>query len=241
MFHESFLFCTHTPGSIEWLSPAPRLHTSRGTTAAMRFLQGALVIVILRQISVPLFLTTLKLTHEKNSRVRLGVLGHFHPQDCFSVIFQTFWQITQRVPPNLSFFFFRFGFLLIRAGSLFSLSMDIDRNEVRRVPFYPSPIFDDVVFDHWSTGGNTRFLRSSLSGEGIVRATISPNKLKASIRDGGRGLVRPTDSGPERHPPNPIIEIHREMMEHWPVEDFALDPDKFMRNLRSAGKVHQGA
>ena len=41
---------------------------------------------------------------------------------------------------------------------------------------------------------------------------------------------------PERRPPTPIIEIHREMMEHWPVEDFALDPDKFARNLRSARK-----
>ena len=41
---------------------------------------------------------------------------------------------------------------------------------------------------------------------------------------------------PERRPRTPIIEIPREVMEHWPVEDFALDPNKFARNLRSARK-----
>ena len=46
---------------------------------------------------------------------------------------------------------------------------------------------------------------------------------------------------PERRPPTPIIEIPREMMEHWPVEDFALDLDKFARTFVQPGKVqHQG-
>ena len=53
----------------------------------------------------------------------------------------------------------------------------------------------------------------------------------------GEALALGTDTAlnmledPERRPPNPIIEIPQEMMEHWPVEDFALDPDKFVRNF----------
>ena len=73
------------------------------------------------------------------------------------------------------------------------------------------------------------------------------------IRDDGRGLVRSTRSrrralllgtdttlnmleDPERRPPTPITEIPREMREHWPAEDFTLDPDNFARNFRSARK-----
>ena len=69
-------FCTDAPGSIEWLDPAPRLHiddcfeirngrlgpcdlllsshqkfADRGTASPLRLLHGALVILVLLQIS----------------------------------------------------------------------------------------------------------------------------------------------------------------------------------------------
>ena len=75
-FPVKFLFCTDTLGSIEWLSPAPRLHigdcfeihslhwgpcdlllsnhqkiAARGTAPLLRLLHGALVIFVLWQIS----------------------------------------------------------------------------------------------------------------------------------------------------------------------------------------------
>ena len=75
-FPEKFLFCTDTPGSIGWPSLAPRLHiddcfeihilhwellwsavikspklSARGTTLPIRLLHGALVILVLWQIS----------------------------------------------------------------------------------------------------------------------------------------------------------------------------------------------
>ena len=72
------------------------------------------------------------LIHEKNSRVRLGVPGHFHPQD-FPV--NSSRQITQRVsqyPVNATC-----TFLEIR---------DNDRYEVHRVAFCPSEIIDELWF-----------------------------------------------------------------------------------------------
>ena len=90
----------------------------------------------------------------------------------------------------------------------------------------------------------SRVLRTSpsLSGEGIVsKATISPVSSGRQALE-GEALAPGTDTtlnmleDPERRPRTPIIEIPLEMMEHWPVEDFALDLDKFARNPRSARK-----
>ena len=75
-FLVKFCFCTDTPGSIEGLDPAPRLHigdcfeirncrlgpcdlllsshqnfAARGTASPLRLLHGALVILVLLQIS----------------------------------------------------------------------------------------------------------------------------------------------------------------------------------------------
>ena len=76
VFLENFLFCADTNGSIEWPSPAPRLHiddgfeihkfhwepwwpavikspkfSARGTAPPLRLLHGSLLILVLWQIS----------------------------------------------------------------------------------------------------------------------------------------------------------------------------------------------
>ena len=78
----------------------------------------------------------------------------------------------------------------------------------------------------------SRVLRTSpsLSGEGSVSKATAQSFVM--MRRLWRVRHWPTLNmleDPERRPPTSIIEIPREMTEHWPVEDFALDTDKFAR------------